>query len=95
MSAAPGRAGQEAGQSSGGQARVYAFTRQEAEAAPDVIRGNISLFDFQVYALIDPGATHSFIASSTASKLSVTPGVLGKDLTVSTPLGDCIIVQTV
>ena len=94
-STAPGRARQEAGPSSGGQARIFAFTRQEAEAAPDVIRGNISLFDFQVYALIDPGATHSFIASTTASKLSVTPEVLGRDLTVSTPLGDCIVVQTV
>ena len=71
------------------------FTRQEVEAAPDVIRGKISLFDFEIYALIDPGATHSFIASTTASSLPITPGVLGKDLTVSTPLGDCIIVQTV
>ena len=95
VSAAPGRARQEAGQTSGGQARVYAFTRQEAEAAPDVIRGKISLFNFEVYALIDPGATHSFIASSTASNLSVTPDVLGKDLSVGTSLGDYIIVQTV
>ena len=95
-SAAPGRArpGTQ-GQTSGGQARVYAFTRQEAEAAPDVIRGKISLFNFDVYALIDPRATHSFIASTIASSLSITPDVLDTDLIVSTPLGDCIIVHTV
>ena len=45
--------------------------------------------------MIDPGATHSFIASATASRLCQKPGVLGKDLTVSTPLGDCVIVQNV
>ena len=96
MSAAPGRARQETqGQTLGEQARVYAFTRQEAEAAPDVIRGKISLFDFDIYALINPGATHSFIASTTASRWPITLGVLGTDLTVSTPLGDCIIVHTV
>ena len=66
------------GQSSGGQARVFVFTCQEAEAAPEVIRGKISLFDFEVYALIDPGATHSFIASDTASRLPLKPWVLGK-----------------
>ena len=40
--------------------------------------------------LIDPGATHSFIASTTASSLPIIPDVLGKDLSVSTPLGDYI-----
>ena len=60
-----------------------------------MIRGKISLFDLDIYALIDLGATHSFIASTTASRLPITPGVLGTDLTVSTPLGDCIIVHTV
>ena len=71
------------------------MTHQEAAAAPDVITGKILLFNKEVHALIDPGSTHSFIASATASCLHQKPGVLGKDLAVSTPLGECVIVQTV
>ena len=71
------------------------MTHQEAAAAPDVITGKILLFNKEVHALIDPGSTHSFIAFATASCLHQKPGVLGKDLAVSTPLGGCVIVQTV
>ena len=68
------------------------MTHQEAAGAPNVITGKIFLFDKEVYALIDPGSTHSFIASVTASRLHKKPGVLGKDLVVSTPVGECVIV---
>ena len=71
------------------------MTHQEAAAALDVIIGKILLFNKEVHALIDPGSTHSFITSATASCLHQKPGVLGKDLAVSTPLGKCVIVQTV
>ena len=71
------------------------MTHQEAVAAPNVIAGKIFLSNREVYVLIDPGSTHSFIASVTASCLHQKPGVLGKDLTVSTPLGECVVVQTV
>ena len=59
-----------------GQARVFALTQQEAATAPDVIMGNISLYDLTVCALIDPGATHSFISTATASRLHNSPGML-------------------
>ena len=71
------------------------MTHQEAVADPNVITGKIFLFDKEVYALIDPGATHSFIASATASCLHQKPGVIGKDLIFSTPLGEHVVVQTV
>ena len=89
-----GRQGSQAPQPQG-QARVFALTHHEAAADTIVIIGKILLFDKEVCALIDPGSTHSFIASATASCLHQKPGVLGKDLTVSTPLGECVIVQTV
>ena len=42
------------------QARVYAVTQQDADAAPDVVTGIISILDHDAYTLVDPGATHSF-----------------------------------
>ena len=71
------------------------MTHQETAAAPNVITGKIFLSDREVYILIDAGSTYSFIASVTASCLHQKPGVLGKDLTISTPLGECVVVQTV
>ena len=42
------------------QAKVYALTQQDADAAPDVVTGIISILDHDGYTLVDPGATHSF-----------------------------------
>ena len=42
------------------QSRVYAVTQQDADAAPDVVTGIISILDHDAYTLVDPGATHSF-----------------------------------
>ena len=41
-------------------ARVYVVTQQDADAAPDVVTGIISILDHDAYTLVDPGATHSF-----------------------------------
>ena len=71
------------------------MTQQEASAAPNVITGKIYLHDMEVYVLIDPGSTHSFISSATVSHLHQSLGVLGKDLVVSTPVGEQVKVQTV
>ena len=39
------------------QARVYAVTQQDANAAPDVV---IGILGHDAYTLVDSGATHSF-----------------------------------
>ena len=44
------------------QARVFSVTQQEEDASLDVITGMISVYDHDAYALVDPGATHSFIS---------------------------------
>ena len=44
------------------QARVFAMTRQEAPAAPDVITGMYSVCNMNAQVLIDPGSTCSFIS---------------------------------
>ena len=41
--------------SSGAQNRTYALAdRQNLEASPDVVMGTLSIFSFDLYALIDP-----------------------------------------
>ena len=77
-----------------GQPCVFALTQQEAATVPDVIIGNILLYNTTVCALIDPSSTHSFISTATTSNLHQSPGVLGKNLMVSTPLGESIVVRT-
>ena len=52
------------------QARVYAITHQGASVAPQVITGMVSLYEQRVCALIDPGATHSFIAYELVDNLN-------------------------
>ena len=46
------------------QARVYVVTQQDADAAPDVVTGIISILDHDAYTLVDPGATHSFASKT-------------------------------
>ena len=41
--------------------RAYAMQAREDQDAPDVITGIFSLYDIEMYALIDPGPTHSYI----------------------------------
>ena len=67
-SAAAGRGGRGRGRGSAlgmqtearTQARVYAVTQQDADAAPYVVTGIISILDHDAYTLVDSGATHSF-----------------------------------
>ena len=40
------------------------MTQQEANAAPDVETGIISILDHDAYTLVDPGATHSFASKA-------------------------------
>ncbi|XP_040930624.1 uncharacterized protein [Gossypium hirsutum] len=56
-------------------ARTYAIRAREEATAPDVIAGTFCLSNVIVYALIDPGSTHSYICTVLASekKLSVEP----------------------
>ncbi|KAJ8750701.1 hypothetical protein K2173_015882 [Erythroxylum novogranatense] len=55
--------------SSRSSAVVYVMTRQEAQESPDVVAGMILISGFEVFPLIDPGSTHSFIAPYVACRL--------------------------
>uniref|UniRef100_A0A1U7X472 Uncharacterized protein LOC104230539 n=1 Tax=Nicotiana sylvestris TaxID=4096 RepID=A0A1U7X472_NICSY len=53
-----------------GQARVFAFTRQDAQASNAVVTGILSVCSFDALALIDPGSTHSYVSSYFALRFS-------------------------
>ena len=77
------------------QARIFALTRGEAEAAPEVITGKVLLYQLEVYVLIDPGSTHSFISSKMTSHLHKSQEILDLKVNVHTPLGEVEVVDRV
>ncbi|XP_039158236.1 uncharacterized protein LOC120288359 [Eucalyptus grandis] len=73
------------------QGTVYAITQGQAEAAPSVITGTVSLNDQPAYALFDSGATHSFIAEQYVRMLGLSHVLLESAICISTPLKDKVI----
>ena len=63
---------------------------QDAEAASDVVSGTAFLFGEPIYLLIDPGATHSFIAERVSSHVPVSLHALLHPLEVHTLLGQIV-----
>ena len=70
------------------QARIYAVTQQDADAAPDVVTGIISILDHDAYTLVDPGATHSFASKPFLDRFQIETQPLGGRMRVSLPAGD-------
>ena len=70
------------------QARVYAETQLDADAAPDVVTGIISIFDHDTYTLVDPGATHSFASKHFLDRFQIKTQPLEGHMRVSLSAGD-------
>ena len=70
------------------QARVYAVTQQDADAAPDVVTGIISILDHDAYTLVDLGATHSFASRPFLDRFQIETQPLEGRMRVSLPAGD-------
>ena len=71
--------------SSGAQNHTYALAdRQNLEASPDVVTGTLSIFLYDVYALIDPGSTLSYVTPLVSGKFERIPELLVKPFKVST-----------
>ena len=68
---------------------------QDQEDSPDVVTGTLRVFHSDVYALLDPGATLSFVTFYIALNISVSPETLSEPFSVSTPVGDPIIARRV
>ena len=69
------------------QARVFIVTQQEADASPDVITGMISVYDHDAYALVDPGATHSFFSVPFTKRHQIESQPIDGRMVVSVPMG--------
>ena len=70
------------------QARVYAVTQQDADAAPDVVTGIISILDHDAYTLVNPRATYSFASKNFLDRFQIKTQPLEGRMRVSLPAGD-------
>ena len=73
------------------QARVYAMTQQDADAAPDVVTGIISILDHDAYTLVDPRDTHSFASKHFLDRFQIETQPLEGCMRVSLPAGDPLV----
>ena len=73
------------------QARVYVVTQQDADVAPDVVTGLISILDHDAYTLVDPGATHSFAFRPFLDRFQIETQPLGGRMRVSLPTRDPLV----
>ena len=64
------------------------MTQQDAEAAPYVVTGIISILDHDAYTLVDPGAMHSFASKPFLDHFQIETQPLGGRMTVSLPTRD-------
>ena len=70
------------------QARVYAVTQKDADEAPDVVTGIISILDHDAYKLVDPGAMHSFASKHFLDRFQIKTQPLEGRMRVSLLTGD-------
>ena len=61
---------------------------QDQEGSPDVVTGTLHIFDLDVYALLDPGATLSFVTPYIIVQFSVSPESLSEPFSFSTTVGE-------
>ncbi|XP_070034779.1 uncharacterized protein [Nicotiana tomentosiformis] len=91
-----GRGRTAASSSSGQQNRIYALSGQHnIESSPDVVICILFVFSINVYALIDPGSTLSYITPFVAGKCDKEPKLLRQLYEVSMPIGESVIVRRV
>ena len=76
-------------------ARAYAMRGREDPDIPGVIAGTFTLFDIDLYALIDPGSTHSYICMKQMNDKLPAIELSDYDLLVTSPLGHSVRVNRV
>ena len=61
--------------------------RQSAEASPDVVIGILTIQSHDVYALIDPGSSLSYVTPYVTTSFGIEPEQLHEPFSVSTLVG--------
>ncbi|GAV66986.1 zf-CCHC domain-containing protein/RVP_2 domain-containing protein [Cephalotus follicularis] len=75
--------------------RVFVLTQTEVLESTSIVGGTVYVYGFSARALMDSGASHSFIASRFASCLDVSPVCMPFVLDVSTPSGGSLCADSV
>jgi len=70
---------------------MNALNQQEARASNAVVEGIICIMGHTTRVLFDPGATHSFVSATFASKLEKESAPMKFQFIISTPLGTKLI----
>ena len=76
-------------------ARAYAMRARVDPDISGVIAGTFTLFDIDLYALIDPSSTHSYICMKQMNDKLPAVELLDYDLLVTSPLGHSVRVNSV
>ena len=76
-------------------ARAYAMKAVEDKDAPNVMVEKFSIFETNVYALIDLGSTHSYVFTSIPSLGSLPKSETEYDILGTNPLGHSVIMNRV
>ncbi|XP_070042676.1 uncharacterized protein [Nicotiana tomentosiformis] len=83
-------------QSLGGPNRFYDMRgRQSSEASSDVITGILTVQSHDVYALIDPGSTLSYVTPYVPMGFGIKSEQLHEPFSISTPVGESIVAARV
>ncbi|XP_062120573.1 uncharacterized protein LOC133834834 [Humulus lupulus] len=72
-------------------ARVFSLTQIEAEASPSVVTGQISSAGFSYTALIDSGATHSFVSARVIDQLCRPSVLYARGFQTLLPTGELVV----
>ncbi|XP_070032435.1 uncharacterized protein [Nicotiana tomentosiformis] len=79
-------------QNSGGPSRFYAMRRRrESEASPNVVAGILTAQSHDVYALIDPSSTLSYVTPYVAMEFGIEPEQLYQSFSVSKQVSESIL----
>ena len=62
---------------------------------PDVVTGMLQVFNFDVYAILDPSANLSFVSPYVAMKFSIDPEILLEPYSVYNLVGESIVASRV
>ncbi|KAA3480517.1 DNA/RNA polymerases superfamily protein [Gossypium australe] len=75
--------------------RAYAIRAREEVSSPDFITSTFTLYDTNVFALINPGSTHTYICMNLVSSKSLLIESIESVIRVSNLLGKCVLVDKV
>lgn len=78
------------------QNHFYALSsRQEQENSPDIVTGMLCVFNFDVYVLLDPESSFSYVTPLVAVNFEINSEKIPEPFLVSTPVGDSFIAKKI